>query len=107
MRKTMQWVPVLAAAVIVTSALCFAENSGEAVYKAKCFKCHGETGMAETSMGKALKVKPATDPTVKKMSLKEMIEATRNGMGKMQPYKDTLTEGEIKSSTEYFRAFVK
>ena len=41
---------------------------GEATYKAKCQMCHGATGMADAGAGKAMKVKPATDPDVKKMS---------------------------------------
>ena len=88
------------------AGLSFAESSGGEIYRAKCFKCHGATGLADTSMGKALKVKPIHDPSVRNMSLSEMIAATRNGMGKMQAYKGSLTEAEIKSSTEYFRTFL-
>ena len=54
-----------------------------------------------------MKVKPVTDPDVLKMSEKEMIEATKNGMGKMQAYKDSLTGAEIKDSVDYFRSFIK
>lgn len=107
MIKTAQWFPVLAVATVLASVLCFAQSSGEAVYKARCFKCHGAAGQADTSMGKALKVKPITDPTVRKMSLDEMVAATRNGMGKMQAYKGELSEAEIRSSTEFFRSFLK
>ena len=107
MRTANLYSMALAAILIASGALCFAENPGVAVYKTKCLHCHGETGMADTSMARTLKVKPISDPEVKKMSLKEMIDATRNGMGKMQAYKDSLTEAEIKGSTEYFRSFMK
>jgi len=63
--------------------------------------------MADSGAGKAMKVKPATDPEVKKMTGSEMIEAVRNGMGKMQPYKGKLTDAEIKESVAHFRTFLK
>jgi hypothetical protein len=58
-------------------------------------------------MGKALKVKPVTDPSVAKFTEAEMIAATKDGMGKMQPYKDKLSDAEIKAAVDYFRAFLK
>jgi mono/diheme cytochrome c family protein len=63
--------------------------------------------MAETGPGKAMKVKPVTDPDVRKLSREQMVAATRNGMGKMQPYKDKLTDAQIKDAVDYFRTFVK
>ncbi len=84
-----------------------AQNGGKEVYQAKCQACHGAAGMADTNMGKMLKVKPATDASVKKMNLTEMIDAVRNGMGKMQAYKGKLTDSQIKDSVEHFRTFIK
>ena len=42
-------------------SVVFAQATGEAVYKAKCQSCHGATGMADTTVGKALKVKPVSE----------------------------------------------
>lgn len=100
----------LAGAVLLavsTVVPAVAQSSGAAVYKAKCQMCHGANGMADSGAGKAMKVKPATDPDVKKMSEAQMIEAVRNGMGKMQPYKGKLTDAEIKDSVTHFRTFIK
>jgi len=36
-----------------------------------------------------------------------MIDLTRNGIGKMQPYKDELNSTKIKASVDYFRTFIK
>jgi len=36
-----------------------------------------------------------------------MIAATKNGMGKMQPFKDKLTEAQVKDAVAYFRTFMK
>jgi cytochrome c5 len=54
-----------------------------------------------------MKVKPITDPSVKKQTEAEMVEATAKGAGKMQPYKGKLTDEEIKASVDYFRTFLK
>ena len=94
-------------AVMLTGSVGFAQSSAEALYKAKCQMCHGEKGMADSGAGKSMKVKPATDPDVKKMNEAQMIEAVKNGMGKMQPYKDKLSDAQIKDAVGYFRTFVK
>ena len=93
--------------ILLAGSVSFAQSSGEALYKSKCQMCHGEKGLADSGAGKAMKVKPATDPDVKKMNETQMIDAVRNGMGKMQPYKDKLTDAQIKDAVGYFRTFVK
>ena len=99
---------VLVALIIASTATDLrAQASGAEIYKAKCASCHGSDGMAGSGVGKALKVKPATDPTVKKMDEAAMIAAVRDGQGKMRPYKGSLTDAQIKASVDYFRTFVK
>lgn len=95
---------VLAAATI---APAFGEAPGADLYKTKCQMCHGATGMADTGAGKAMKVKPVTDPGVKKATEAEMIKAVSDGMGKMQPYKGKLTDAQIKDAVTYFRTLGK
>ena len=106
MRKNIRTHMALAAILSLGGVVSFAQ-SGEATYKAKCQMCHGATGLADSGAGKAMKVKPTTDADVKKMSEAEMIAATKNGMGKMKPFKDTLTDTQIKDAVDYFRTFVK
>ena len=106
MSKTSQFRLALVALILLTGAVCFAQ-SGETTYKAKCQMCHGATGMADTGAGKAMKVKPITAPDVKSFSEQRMIEAVRDGMGKMQPYKGKLTDTQIKEAVSYFRTFLK
>lgn len=36
-----------------------------------------------------------------------MIEATRNGVARMQGYKSELTDQQIKDAVDYFRSFIK
>jgi mono/diheme cytochrome c family protein len=107
MSKTVRSQAALAAVLFLACATGFAQSPGETTYKAKCQNCHGVTGLADTGMGKVLKVKPVTDPSVAKFTEAEMIIATKNGMGKMQAYKDKLSDAEIKAAVDYFRAFIK
>ena len=106
MSKRMRSIVALASILSVAGIVSFAQ-SGEATYKAKCQMCHGATGLADSGAGKAMKVKPVTDPDVKKMSEADMIKATENGMGKMTPFKGKLSDAEIKGAVEQFRSFIK
>ncbi len=107
MTKRMQIRVALAAVLAMAGTSGFAQSTGEALYKAKCQMCHGATGMADTGAAKAMKVKPINDPSVKDLSEAKMIEAVREGMGKMQPYKGKLTDAQIKDAVTHFRTFLK
>jgi mono/diheme cytochrome c family protein len=106
MMKSIRSKVALAAILSMAGVVSFAQ-SGEATYKAKCQMCHGATGMADSGAGKAMKVKPVTDPDVKKMGEADMIKATSDGMGKMTAFKGKLSDAEIKGAVEYFRTFIK
>ncbi len=98
---------VLSAILSLAAAGGYAQSSGEATYKAKCMVCHGAAGLADTGVGVAWKIKPVTSPAVKTFTEAAMIDATKNGMGKMQAFKDKLTDAEIRSSVAYFRTLIK
>jgi mono/diheme cytochrome c family protein len=98
---------VLAVFAVVICAACFAQSPGDEVYKQKCQTCHGADGLANSGAGKVMRVKPVSDPEVRKLTEAVMIELVRNGAGKMQPYKSDLTAAQIKASVDYFRAFIK
>jgi cytochrome c6 len=95
------------AALLFFCAGAMAQSPGESIYKAKCASCHGPDGMANTSIGKALKVKPITDPAVKSQSQRTMNESVAKGEGKMPAFQGKLTEKEIHDSVAHFRAFLK
>lgn len=106
--KDMKQIQALVAAILLLAgSAAFAQSAGETTYKAKCQMCHGPTGMADSAAGKAMKVKPISDPDVKKFTEEQMIAATKDGMGKMQPFKDKLTDAQIKDAVDYFRTFAK
>ena len=104
MKLRLAGVTLLAASMV---APVFAQSAGADLYKAKCQMCHGAKGLADTPAAKAMKVKPVTDPEVRKFSEAQMVEAVQNGMGKMQPYKGKLTDAQIKDAVAYFRTFSK
>jgi cytochrome c6 len=107
MNHMFRTVGVALVGAMLTGSVGFAQSSTEALYKLKCQMCHGEKGMADSAAGKSMKVKPISDPDVKKMNETQMVEAVRNGMGKMQPYKDKMTDAQIKTVVGYFRTFLK
>lgn len=107
MFKTIRLLSMLAMAAFLVGAVGFAQSSGKAIYQAKCLECHGTTGLANSGVGKLMKVKPVTNPEVKGMPLAEMIREVREGAGKMQAYKGSLSEAQIKAAVEYFRTFIK
>jgi cytochrome c6 len=106
MRNSIRSNVALAAIFSLASVVGFAQ-SGEATYKAKCQMCHGATGMADTGAGKSMKVKPVTDPDVKKQSEADMIKVTTDGAGKMPAYKGKLSDAEIKGAVDFFRGLGK
>ena len=107
MSKTIRMQSALAAVILLSGVVGFAQTSGEATYKAKCQSCHGAQGVPNPGIAKMMGVKPATDPSVKSLSEAEMITDTTNGKAKMPAFKGKLTDAEIKASVDYFRAFAK
>jgi mono/diheme cytochrome c family protein len=97
----------LALVAVMATSLTTAFAQRADLYKAKCQMCHGAAGMADSPAGEAMKVKPITDPDVKKLTEAEMIKATQDGIGKMQPFKDKLTDAQIKDAVSHFRTFLK
>ncbi|HUH64707.1 MAG TPA: cytochrome c [Terracidiphilus sp.] len=87
----------------LAGAVSFAQSSGETIYKSKCQMCHGAAGAADTPTAKMLKVKPVSDPDIKKLTADQMFDSVKNGKGKMQPFKDKLTDDQIKDSVTYYR----
>jgi cytochrome c6 len=101
MEKKIRSIAVLAATVCLAGSMGFAQSTGEAVYKANCQSCHGSTGTPSAGIAKMMDVKPAAE--YKATSEKDMIDAVKNGKGKMKPFSPKLTDDQIKASVEYFR----
>ena len=102
MTKTMRSQVVLAVAVSLASAVCFAQSAGEATYKAKCQSCHGSGGTPNPGIAKMMGVKPNSDPDIKKLTVDQMVTAVKNGKGKMKPIAG-ITDEQAKDAVLYYR----
>lgn len=68
------------------------------LYLAKCSKCHGEDGTADTPKGRKMKAQNFTDPEFQLKTDAQLIDAVTNGTEKdMPPFGKVLTEEEIAS----------
>jgi mono/diheme cytochrome c family protein len=89
------------------------EDRVKALWKEHCTQCHGVDGRGRTPMGRKLRILDYTDPKVQaKFTDEEMIKITKEGVKQgnrvlMKPYKDELTEKEIKELIAYIRKFEK
>jgi mono/diheme cytochrome c family protein len=101
MTKMIRTQMVLTVAVLLASAVCFAQSGGEATYKAKCAMCHGATGTPSAGMAK-MGVKPVSDPAIKKLTAAEMFTSIKNGKGKMKPIAG-LTDAQIKDVAAFYK----
>jgi mono/diheme cytochrome c family protein len=102
MTKTIRFQVVLAVAVSLASAVCFAQSGGEATYKAKCASCHGATGTPSAGMAKAMGIKAVSDPDIAKLSVVQISAAVKDGKGKMKPVAG-LTDAQIKDVATYYK----
>jgi mono/diheme cytochrome c family protein len=94
------------ASVVLSSSVARADNTAEAMYKAKCAMCHGPDGKGETATGKAMKAGDFASPDVQKMSDADLADAIAKGKGKMPAYK-TLTPDQVKDLVAYIRSLSK
>ena len=82
-------------------------------WEKQCQKCHGPDGKGQTKMGRQSGVKDYTDPKVQAemkddkavTTIKEGI--VEKGKKRMDPYKDKLTDDEIKALIAYIRTLKK
>lgn len=99
MKKQIRTMVALAAVAAFTGAMSFAET-GEAIYKANCQSCHGSSGTPSPGIAKMMGVKNASEY---KDSEKDMMDAVKNGKGKMRAFSAKLTDDQIKDVVAYFR----
>lgn len=111
-RQTTRLVLTLCAALAGTSLGALAADA-EASYKTHCTSCHGPDGKAKTRAGR---MAGAKDLTVKeyqdKFTDEQMIQRLKDGVidqgkEKMKPFKDKLTDDELKALIAFVRKFAK
>ena len=102
MTKMIRTQVVLAVAVSLASAVCFAQSGGEATYKAKCASCHGATGTPSAGMAKMMGIKAVSDPDIAKLTVAQISAAVKDGKGKMKPIAG-LSDAEIKDVSTFYK----
>ena len=91
------------AALLFASASAAQAADGAAIYQAQCAKCHGDTGKADTTIGKAMKVPPiAGDANIQKMSESD-VAAKISGNQKHPPAVKGLSADDIAAVAKYVK----
>jgi mono/diheme cytochrome c family protein len=90
--------------LLAGGAAVSAQTATESLYKAKCQSCHGATGIADTSAGRANKTPSINSAALKDMSAPEMFASVKGGNGKMHAFKDELTDEQLKDLVAYLRS---
>jgi len=101
MTKLLRSQIVLAAAVSLAGAMCFAQD-GAATYKAKCAMCHGPEGTPSAGMAKAMGIKPVSDPAMKALTVAQIEATVKSGKGKMKPVAG-LSDAQVGAVAAYFK----
>ncbi len=92
---------LIGTAAILLAASSAAAADGAAIFEAKCAKCHGKTGLADTAIGKAKKVPPlAGDEKVQKMSVSEIVAAMKENK-KHPPNVKSLSDDDMTAAAGY------
>lgn len=102
MTKLLRSQIVLAAAVSLAGAMCFAQD-GAATYKAKCAMCHGATGTPSAGMIKAMGMKPVSDPSMQALTVAQIEATVKGGHGKMKPVAG-LSDAQVSAVAQYFKS---
>jgi len=90
--------------LLVTSiaGAAFAQARGADIFKAKCAKCHGDDGLAATSVANSMKIESFKSPEMMKWSDAQFIAFTK------MTYKDNgPTDAQIKDVVAYIRKLQK
>ena len=101
--KTYIIVGSILCAASMASAADVAENWGK-----YCASCHAKDGSGSTVMGKKNGVEDYRDAKAQaKFTDAEATKIIHDGKDKMKPFKEKLTDDEIKALVAYIRAFKK
>ena len=98
---------IIATSIVMIAAAASGAEVAENWAK-NCASCHGKDGTGSTVMGKKLGVENYTDAKAQaKFTDEEAAKIIKDGKDKMKPFKDKLTDDEIKALVGYVRSFKK
>lgn len=103
---------LLVTVIIASAGITFAADA-TANWNQHCASCHGKDGSGNTMMGKKLAVKDYHDGKVQAeftdAKATEIIKdgVKEGGKEKMKPFKDKLSDDEVKALVAYVRSLKK
>ena len=109
----MKTIVSLAVSLLIASAISARAADGAALWSQHCASCHGKDGSGNTTMGKKLSVKDYTSAKVQAeftdakaaQIIKEGV--SEGGKVKMKPFKDKLSDEDVKALVAYVRSLKK
>ena len=94
---------VAVSALLLIAGSAASAADGAAIYKAQCAQCHGDTGMADTAVGKAMKVPAlAGDAKIQKMSDGDVAGVIKAN-AKHPPTVKSLSDDDINAVAAYVK----
>ena len=109
----MKTIIVLSISIFMTVSISARAADAKANWQANCVQCHGQSGNADTKMGKLLSAKDLTDSKVQAgFTDAQAIESIKNGVkqnGKttMKAFGGKLSDADIKALVAYVRSLKK
>jgi mono/diheme cytochrome c family protein len=101
MNKVMRALIAVLAVALACSVLSFAD--GADTFKAKCASCHGASGMGDTGMGKAMKLRDLGSADVQAQSDADLTGIITNGKKSMPKFDGKLSADQITEVVKYIR----
>jgi mono/diheme cytochrome c family protein len=98
--------------IIASAGIAWAGDAA-GLWAQNCASCHGKDGSGSTMMGKKLAVKDYRDAKVQaafsdaeaETAIKEGVKT--NGKQSMKPFKDKLSDADMKALVAHIRSFKK
>jgi cytochrome c6 len=101
---------LIAAMLLLASAVTVSAAGASTNWEELCAKCHGADGKGQTKMGKKLKIRDYTDAAVQgkftdEDALKALKEGLKDGSGKqlMKPV-EGLSDDDLKALVQHVRS---
>lgn len=83
-------------------------KAGKETFQTYCAQCHGADGSGNTIMGSSLHAADLRSAEVQKLTTPALIKVVQDGKNdKMPPFKDKLSDEEVKDAVAYVRTFAK